>query len=229
MRSNRFSILFATRNPYKKQLFAPIFATHGIRCLTLLDVGREGREIDERGSTPEENALLKARAFHGREWPLVFGDDAGLEIDALNGEPGIQARRWNGHFTDDVDDETWLAYLLDRLKGIPLAQRTARYVAAWALIVPDGREHVRRVRHEFVIAERPLRPILPGSPMSAVALYPHDHTAPSRAWLAAEWERWGILEQITTSTFGRGIAGCALEKDRRDSSHSSWIVERNSP
>lgn len=190
------TLLFATRNPYKKQLYVPIFAARDIRCLTLEDVGLGDREVVERGSTPEENALAKARAFHSKEWPLVFADDAGLEIDALNGEPGLQTRRWNGRFPDDVDDGTWLAYLLQRLDGVPLAKRTARFVAAWALIAPDAREHLRRIHHEFTIAERPLRPMYPGSPIAAVELHDQDHTGRRRTWLAAEWDRWRVLEHI---------------------------------
>ena len=91
------TLLFATRNAFKKEIFEPVFKAHGIHCVTLVDAGLVG-DVDEVGSTPEENALLKARAFHSPEWPLVFGDDAGLEIDALGGEPGIKARRWNGRF-----------------------------------------------------------------------------------------------------------------------------------
>jgi XTP/dITP diphosphohydrolase len=220
------SLLFATRNPFKVQLFAPIFAEHGIRCLTLQDVGLRDRRVNESGKTPKENALLKARAFHSREWPLVFGDDAGVEIDALNGEPGTQARRWRGHFADDVDDETWLAYLLHRLEGVPLAQRTARYVAGWALIAPNGREYVRRVCHEFIIAERPLRPIPPGAPMSAVELDPGDCTANSWAWIAAEWKRWGILEQIAAPPRPGRAVGPVPERESVDTHHTRHPLHR---
>ena len=189
------TLLFATRNKYKRELFAPVFASYGYHCLTLSDVGLDDREIDEVGTTPEENALLKARAFHGPDWPLVFGDDAGLEIDALGGEPGLQARRWGGLFPDHVDDETWMAHLLRRTEGVPPAQRTARYVAAWALIAPDGREHVRRFCRPFTFADRPLRPIPPGAPMSALEVRPDDEPT-AREQIAAEWARWGVLDAL---------------------------------
>jgi inosine/xanthosine triphosphate pyrophosphatase family protein len=163
-------------------------------------MGLTHRPVPETGATPQENAWLKARAYHSARWPLVFGDDAGLEIDALGGEPGVQVRRWNGRFPDDVDDQTWLAYLLRQLEGVPRSQRSARWRAAWVVITPDGTEHVRHVRHEFVIAERPLRPILPGSPMSAVELHRGDHLAYRQAWIAAEWAAWGLLDHIACST-----------------------------
>lgn len=189
-------ILFATRNPYKKRLFSPLLAEYGLECVTLSDVGLT-MMLQENGKTPEENALLKARAVHGPEWPLVLGDDAALEIDALGGEPGLQARRWNGLFPDDVDDETWLAFLLERLDGVPPERRTARYVSAWAILTPDG-EYVCRFCRPIMIAERPVRPIEPGSPMSAVEIPHHITIADVRAEIAAEWQRWGIGQVLLT-------------------------------
>lgn len=189
-----FTILFATANPGKKQLFTPIFARYGLRCVTLTEAGLTDHRPAETGRTPEENALLKARPFHSSRWPLVFADDAGLEIDALNGEPGLQTRRWGGRFPDDVDDETWLRYLLARLEGIPPEKRTARFVSAWAIIDPAGDEHVRRIVTEFCIASRPLRPITPGFPLSAVRIGLQEAVEARSDQLAREWERWRVLE-----------------------------------
>jgi len=192
------TLLFATRNLRKKQLFSPVFEARGIDFVTLLDVGLEDAQVDEVGATAEENALLKARAFHSPEWPLVLGDDAGLEIDALGGEPGVQARRWNGRFADDVADEVWRDYLLERMRGVPLAERTARYVAAWAVITPDGRAHVRRFIRPFRFADRPQRPITPGAPMGSLEIYDEGRPSPAEQ-IAAEWTRWRILEAILAS------------------------------
>jgi hypothetical protein len=69
-------------------------------------------------------------------------------------------------------------------------------VAAWVLITPDGTEHVRDVYHEFTIAEQQLRPIIPGSPMSAVELHYEEHLARRQDQIAAEWQDWGILSRI---------------------------------
>jgi XTP/dITP diphosphohydrolase len=189
------TLLFATRNLRKKQLFSPVFETRGIRCVTLSDVGLHEENVDEVGATAQENALLKARAFHSPEWPLVLGDDAGLEIDALGGEPGVQARRWNGRFADDVADEVWRDYLLERMRGVPLEKRTARYVSGWAVIAPDGSEHVRRFVRPFRFADRPQRPITPGAPMSSLEIYEAGRPTPAEQ-IAAEWARWGLLDRI---------------------------------
>ena len=192
------SILFATTNFAKKKLYTPIFAEYGLMCLTLPDVGLESASPAEMGSTLAENALLKARAVHSVRWPLVFSNDAGLEIDALNGEPGLKTRRWNGHFPPDVDDQTWLNYLLQRLDGVPLEKRSARFVSAWVLITPDGQEHIHHaIPPAFRIATNPIRPMIPGSPMSAVRLGPADDAQHRSRLLAQEMRRWGILETFT--------------------------------
>ena len=191
-------LVLATNNRDKIKEIRHLLDDLPVTILTADDF-LEFPDIEETGTTLAENALLKARAYHSARLPLVFGGDAGLEIDALNGEPGVQVRRWNGRFADDVDDQTWLAYLLQRLEGLPQSMRTARWVAAWGVITPDGTEHVRHVRHEFMIAQRPLRPILDGSPMSAVELHSGDHLAYRQAWIADEWAQWGLLDRIVCS------------------------------
>ena len=187
----RQALLFATTNPAKRRLFAPLFAADGFDCVTLAEVGT--RQVAESGATAVENALLKARAYHNAQWPFVFADDAGVEIDALGGEPGVQARRWGGRFSNEISDEDWLAYLLARLEGVPLARRTGRFVSGWALLTADGREHTRRVVLEFVVAETPQRPMVPGFPLSAVILGDAHYLGTRRAQVAAEWSRWNAL------------------------------------
>ncbi len=189
-------LLFATQNPWKASLFAPVFHCAGFDMHTLRDLPANGSPPPETGATALDNALTKARFYHSAQHPWVFGDDAGLEIDALGGEPGVQARRWGGHFPDDVDDQTWLAYLLKRMRGVPPGKRTARFVAGWALIAPDGAAHVREVHAPFQIATRPIRPIAPGSPINAVRLGSLDVLSARQGDIRAEWERWGILEQL---------------------------------
>ncbi len=96
-------------------------------------------EPEENGSTFEENALIKARAardFTG-EWALA--DDSGLEVDLLNGEPGVQSARYAGiHGDDDANN----AVLLEKLAAIPDGQRTAHFSCAIALVSPNGEEYV---------------------------------------------------------------------------------------
>jgi XTP/dITP diphosphohydrolase len=187
-------LLFATRNPWKVQLFTSSFQQYGFHVLTLRGISLDKNPPAEVGLTAVENAVIKARHYHSQGYAWVFGDDAGLEIDALGGEPGLQARRWNGHFPDDVHDQTWLDYLLARLQSVPLEARTASFVSGWALVAPDGTAHTREIRWPFQIALNPIRPLSPGSPISAVRIGPEDDLAHRQADIHREWERWGIFE-----------------------------------
>ena len=189
-------LLFATHNQWKTQLFRPVFERYGFEVLTLGDVSINDKPPDELAATAVDNALAKARYYHSDKYPWVFGDDAGLEIEALNGEPGLQARRWGGIFPDDVDDQTWLDYLLERMKDVPVGRRTARFVAGWALITPDGSEFTREVNAPFEIAAQPMRDISPGSPITAIRIGPEDDLERRRNEIWAEWQRWGVLDRL---------------------------------
>ncbi len=195
-------LLFATRNRWKMQLFQPVFHAYGFEMLTLEDIRWEISPPPENGDTALENAMTKARHYHAHAHPWVFGDDAGLEIDALGGEPGVQARRWNGVFEESVDDRTWLDYLMNRLATVPVGERTAAFVAGWVLIDPNGTAHSWEVRARFEIATRLLRPISPGSPITAVRLGPPDDLARRRAEVWAAWQDWGVLEKLLDGKTG---------------------------
>ena len=189
-------ILLATQNAWKIQLFTPVFRDHDFGVLTLDDLPGIDPPPPENGMTALENAIAKARYYHSEAYPWVFGDDAGLEIDAFGGEPGVQARRWNGLFPEDIDDQVWLDYLLQRMEAVPEGERSAAFVAGWALIDPSGEAHTREVRAPFEIATHPIRPISSGSPITAVRISALDDLTRRQAEIRAEWEQWGILEQL---------------------------------
>ncbi len=106
---------------------------------------------EETGLTFEDNALLKA-AYAARHSGLVaLADDSGLEVDALEGEPGVFSARYGGKKTDTERN----LYLLERLRGVPEAERTARFVAVLVLAYPDGRVEVFRGETEGRILEAP--------------------------------------------------------------------------
>lgn len=97
-------------------------------------------EIEENGSTFEENALIKARAVAAHpnaEGAIVLADDSGLEIDWLNKEPGIYSARYMG---EDTSYRVKNQNLIDRLCGVPDEKRTARFVCVIAAVFPNGEE-----------------------------------------------------------------------------------------
>ena len=121
--------------------------------LPILSMREAGVEADivEDGTTFEENAMIKARAIAQRlPDDIVMADDSGLEIDYLNKEPGIYSARYMGEHTSyDIKNNN----LLDRLKGVPAEQRTARFVCAVAVVFPGGKSTVVRETMEGKIAD----------------------------------------------------------------------------
>ena len=112
-------------------------------CLLPVDI-----DIVEDGKTFEENALIKAKAVMEVTGQLTLADDSGLEIDALNGEPGIYSSRYLGEDTSYVKKNS---VILERLKDVPEEKRSARFVCAVAAAFPDGQTKVIRGTMEGII------------------------------------------------------------------------------
>jgi XTP/dITP diphosphohydrolase len=105
-------------------------------------------DVEETGDTFEANALLKARALRDRTGELAVADDSGIEVDALDGAPGIHSARW----TEEGD---WIPRVLRELERRPGAARTCRYVCAAAVARPDGTEDVVRGTVEGLVVDAP--------------------------------------------------------------------------
>lgn len=133
----RQKIIFATGNVGKMREVKEILRDMDVEVLSMKEAGIE-TEIEEDGSTFEENAVIKARAVAaaaGQSGAIVLADDSGLEIDCLNKEPGIYSARYLGENTSyTVKNQN----LIDRLKGVPDSERTARFVCVIAAALPDG-------------------------------------------------------------------------------------------
>ena len=146
-------LILASRNQKKIKEMETILATHfpGVRILSLDDVGFEG-DIEENGTTYEENALIKARtaAEAGNYQYPAIADDSGLSVDALNGAPGVYSARYAGGHGDDAANN---ALLLKNLSHLPVSERTARFVCCIALVYPDGREMTVRGETEGIIID----------------------------------------------------------------------------
>ena len=130
-------LLVATRNSGKVREFSRMLSEMPFEVVGLDDLGIT-LEVEETGSTFEENALLKATAYARESGELTLADDSGLEIDSLNGEPGVFSARYGG---EGLDDEGRVQLVLDKMKHLPGWERTARFVAVLALVgdeVPNG-------------------------------------------------------------------------------------------
>ncbi|MCL6430017.1 MAG: RdgB/HAM1 family non-canonical purine NTP pyrophosphatase [Anaerolineae bacterium] len=144
-------LLLATRNPGKLRELRALLASLPLECLSLSDVGI-ATDIAETGESLEENAILKARGYASLSGLTTLADDSGLEVDALGGEPGVRSSRWAGPAATDADR---IRLLLERLQGVPLAARRARFRAVAAIATPDGRLYTAEGRLEGVIADQP--------------------------------------------------------------------------
>ncbi|MCI8556205.1 MAG: XTP/dITP diphosphatase [Lachnospiraceae bacterium] len=141
------SIIFATGNQGKMKEIRLILADLGMEILSLKDAGIE-IEIQEDGKTFEENAIIKAGAVMRETGTLVLADDSGLEIDYLNGEPGVYSARYLG---EDTSYRIKNQNLIDRLEGVPAERRTARFVCVIAAAFPNGRILTARGSIEGII------------------------------------------------------------------------------
>ena len=128
-------ILFATGNADKVKEIRMIMEDTGMEVVSMKEAGIR-IDVEENGSSYEENALIKARAVAEYTDDIVMADDSGLEIDYLNKEPGIHSARYLGEETSyRIKNQN----LIDRLDGVPDEKRTARFVCAIAAVLPDGR------------------------------------------------------------------------------------------
>ena len=145
-------IVLATGNAKKRAELERILDGVGVELVPMTELGLEGAE--ETGETFEENALIKARAVAQETGLPALADDSGLEVDALNGEPGVHSARYAGAEDGDGD----LANnekLMAELAGLPEEMRTARFVCVAALVAPDGREWTTRGVMEGTIIDEP--------------------------------------------------------------------------
>jgi XTP/dITP diphosphohydrolase len=127
-------LLIATGNPGKVREYQDLFADLPVRCLGPADLNLH-LEIEEHGRTYRENAVLKAVPFAQASGLTTLADDSGLEVDALDGRPGIHSARFGGPGLDDAD--RW-RLLLQELEGVPWEERTARFRCLIALARPGG-------------------------------------------------------------------------------------------
>lgn len=142
-------IIFASNNQGKIREVKDMLADPSVEVLSMKEAGLD-LDIEENGTTFQQNALIKARAVWNLTHELTIADDSGLEIDWMNGEPGVYSARFMGH---DTSYAVKNRAILERMKDVKGIDRTARFVCAMAAILPDGREITTRGTMEGVIAE----------------------------------------------------------------------------
>lgn len=145
-------IVLATRNPDKRRELGALLGGLGIRIRTVADFP-SAPEVEEDGTTCEANAIKKAREIARATGVPAVADDTGLEVDALEGRPGVYAARYAGEHATYEDN---CRKLLLELAGVPRLKRTARFLTVAAIAFPSGDVHVTQGNLEGLITEQPV-------------------------------------------------------------------------
>lgn len=140
MTARQPTILIATSNPHKVEEIAAVLTPMGFAVESLADLEITIDEPVEDAPTFEGNARIKALYYARHTQQTCLADDSGLEVDALNGEPGVRSARYAGignsrPMRDGANNEK----LLRALKDVPFESRSARFVCAMCVASPDGR------------------------------------------------------------------------------------------
>jgi XTP/dITP diphosphohydrolase len=145
-------LVVATGNAGKLREIRGLLEPTGWHALSLSEAGVHSAEVVETGRSYLENAIAKAVAVARLSGLPALADDSGLEVDALDGRPGVTSARYGGPL---LTDHQRSARLLQALEGVPRARRRARFRAIVVLALPGGERHVREGVLEGRIAEAP--------------------------------------------------------------------------
>ncbi|UOQ46437.1 XTP/dITP diphosphatase [Halobacillus salinarum] len=142
-------LIVATKNSGKAAEFREMFSKYTIEVKSLLDFDDPVNDIEETGTSFEENAAIKSEAICSKFNVPVLADDSGLVIDALNGEPGVYSARYAG---EEKDDQKNIEKVMAKLKDVPENDRTARFICAIAVSRPDKETFIKVGKCEGSIA-----------------------------------------------------------------------------
>jgi len=162
-------LLLATTNPGKILEYKEIFKELNLK-IELLSLKEAGisQKIEETGQTFEENARKKALFYLKLTGLPTLAEDSGLEIDYLNGEPGVKSRRWPGHKASDAE---LISMTLEKLRGVPLKKRGAQLRVIIALLIDKTVKTFEGILRGVIIKE-PIEKIIPGYPFRSLFYVP---------------------------------------------------------
>lgn len=145
-------IFIATKNPHKLEELKRILVPMGFEAIGEDELEKPLPEVEETGTTYEENALLKAHSGLAATGLITVADDSGLSVDALDGAPGLYSARYSGlTATFSSNNEKLLA----ALEKVPRDKRGATFVSVVACVFPDGREFTVRGECRGFVSEAP--------------------------------------------------------------------------
>lgn len=167
MKQKITTLLIATTNPGKLKEYKELLKELPFKVVSLKDL-KITQEAEEGEKTFKENAIKKAKFYSELTGLPALADDSGLEIDYLNGEPGVDSRYWPGH---RATDQELIDLALQKLKGVPQAKRGAQLKAVLALVISSKKIFTTESEINGFITTKPQR-LIPGYPFRSVFYLP---------------------------------------------------------
>jgi XTP/dITP diphosphohydrolase len=161
-------LLIATNNPGKLAEIRSFLTGLNLNILSLKDV-RIDDDIEEHGQSYSENSLIKAKFYAKKSGLSVISDDGGIEIAALNNEPGVQSKRWIG---ENATEEDLVRHMIKVSKDLPDNNRYATFRTVVTFINQGGRAYQQEGSIEGIIAEKPHLKLLRGYPYRSFFFLP---------------------------------------------------------
>jgi XTP/dITP diphosphohydrolase len=189
------TFFIATSNPGKQQEIKNYASEYGNTIQVIFPDESNTIQVEESGRTFEENALLKASAYRERindDGLVYIGDDSGIMIPALGGEPGVYSRRWAGY---EMTDDEIVTYCLEKMSGLKGDNRKAMFKTVLAAILPDETVQYFHGVMEGRILEEPFKGVEPqaGFPFRALFWIDELNMPIARLHSLASVERLGFL------------------------------------
>ena len=145
-------ILLATNNRAKVKEYAKLLQGIPYRIVSLEDM-HISEQVEETGTSFEENAILKAKRYAEMSGLTTIADDSGLEVDALGGEPGVRSARYAGEGSSDKER---IDFLLKKLADVPWEKRHAQFRCVIAIAYPDGKVQICQGQCRGILTFKPL-------------------------------------------------------------------------
>ena len=143
-------LLIATANEGKAKEFSELLKPLKINVKPIYEFDKNFFMPEETGETFEENAKIKAESVYMATKMATLADDSGLQVDALNGAPGVYSARYAG---ENASDKEKIEKLLSEMKGVPKEKRTARFVCVICCILPGGEKVFSRGECEGIVSD----------------------------------------------------------------------------
>jgi XTP/dITP diphosphohydrolase len=164
-------LLIATWNPWKIQMFKNLLGELDLDLKFLIDLKLSYKSPEENWKSPQENALIKAKYFCETSGLPALWDDSGFEVEALNWEPWVMARRWWWELPDNISDEDWLNFYLEKVKNVPENLLKASFPFTRCLYLPNWKYFFQNDCIHFYLTKTPRRPFKSGWPTSAIRVF----------------------------------------------------------